>query len=322
MVETRLSAELRPQILFAFERRYPGAGRFSLQALPNGGLVLVDAQDHEMTHATLPFVGDGRADIVRLSYSWDSDTGFARLTLERPETDLVHSVDVEGPKPVSLEDLRLALEHNIRCDIGEAVSFVAVSDRVEPVGPMPGLTGEIPITTTVGEKPVADLRRGDLVITDRGDTVPVLQVVRRMVPAHGSFRPIRLRAPFFGLKRDISVAPQQRLVMDGTQVEYMFGCEAVLVPARHLVNQRSAFVAKGPDLVTYYHLLLPGHEVLMAYGCQLESLYVGRLRRKPDALAQSVLAGFDRARLPEHAKPVWPVLKPFEAVTLVTTHAA
>lgn len=322
LIETRLSAEMRPQILFAFERTRPGPGRFSLQALPNGGLVLVDAQGHEMTHGTLPFVSDGRLDVLRLTYSWDVNAGWARLTLERPESELIQTVEISEPRPISVDDLRLALEHDIRCDIGEAVSFVAVSDEIEPVGPMPGLTADVPITTMQGEKRAAEIVRGDLVVTDGGDVVPVLQVVKRMVPAHGSFRPIRLRAPYFGLKRDIAVAPQARLVMHGTQVEYMFGREAVLVPARHLVNESSAFVAKGPDLVTYHHLLLPGHEVLMAHECPLESLYIGRLRRKPEALASSVLAGFDRARLPEHAKPVWPVLKPFEAITLVTMHAA
>jgi hypothetical protein len=74
--------------------------------------------------------------------------------------------------------------------------------------------------------------------------------------------------------------------------------------------------------VTYHHLLLPGHEVVMAAGCPLESLYVGRLRRRPGAMARSVLATFDRSRLPEHAKPVWPVLKPFEAITLAMNRAA
>jgi hypothetical protein len=102
----------------------------------------------------------------------------------------------------------------------------------------------------------------------------------------------------------------------------MFGREAVLVPARHLINGVSAFHAQGPDQITYHQLLLPDHEVLMVAGCPMESLFIGRLRRKPIPLASSLLAGLDRNSLPEHAKPIWPVLKSFEAITLAMSRAA
>ena len=322
IVETRVSAETRPQTLLAFQRTWPVRGQFSLQALPRGGIVLVDAHGDDICHATLPFNSDGRLDILRLTYSWDAAQNWARLTLERPESDHVHTVTLNSALAMPLDDLKAVFAHGCNYEMDEEVLFLALSDRIEPVGPLPALTAQVPIMTDRGERPAGSIRRGDVVITDEGGQVPVLQVVRRTVPARGSFRPIRLRAPYFKLSRDIVVSPQQRLVMHGSEVEYMFGREAVLVPARHLVNDRSAFVANGPDLVTYHHLLLPGHEAVLAAGCSLESLYIGRLRRKPEAIEASVLAEFDRNRLPEHAKPVWPVLKPFEAVTLATVRAA
>jgi len=322
VVETRISAETRPQTLLAFRRTWPMPGLFSIQALPQGGLVLVDAQGDDICHATLPMEGDGRLDILRLTYSWDSTEGWARLTLERPESDHVHTVEMDATLPLPIDDLNAVFAHGCNFEVDEEVMFLALSDKIEPVGPLPALTAQVPIPTDRGERPVGEIRRGDIVVTDDGQRVPVLQVVKRTVPARGSFRPIRLRAPYFKLTRDIVVSPQQRLVMHGSEVEYMFGREAVLVPTRHLVNDRSAFQAKGPDLVTYHHLLLPGHEAVLAAGCALESLYVGRLRRKPEAVAASLLAPFDRNRLPEHAKPIWPVLKPFEAVTLATNRAA
>lgn len=322
IVETRISAETRPQTLLGFERTWPKTGRFCLQALPMGSVVLVDAQGDDICHATLPFEADGRLDVLRITYSWDAGQNWARLTLERPETDHVHSVTLSAALPFPFDDLNAVFAFGCNCEMDEEVLFAAISDQVEPIGPAPALTAQVPILTEKGEVPAGSIRRGDIVVTDAGDTVPVLQVVRRTVPARGSFRPIRLRAPYFNLNRDVVVSPQQRLVMQGSQVEYMFGREAVLVPARHLVNDRSAFVAKGPDLVTYHHLLLPGHDVILAAGCAIESLYIGRLRRRPDTLASSVLHAFDRNRLPEHPKPIWPVLKPFEAVTLAMTRAA
>ncbi|MBU3259119.1 Hint domain-containing protein [Roseovarius sp. PS-C2] len=322
LLETKLSPDGRPQTLLSFQRNYPWPGSFCLRALPCGGIILVETQGEDIRHATLPHQPDGRMDTVRLTYSWDAPARWGQLTLERPESGSLHSVDLPPPHPMLMAEIAAVTTDPERRVMDRDVDFFAVSDRIEPVGPMPTLTSQVPIATTMGERKAGELRRGDVVRTEHGQTVPVLRSVSRTVPALGSFRPVRLRAPYFGLRRDIVVAPQQRLVIGGSQVEYMFGREAVLVPAQYLVNGVSALYANGPELVTYHHLLLPGHEAIIAAGCAVESLYVGRLRRKPEQLARSVLAQADRARLPEHAKPVWPVLKPFEAITLALERAA
>jgi len=322
VVEARLAPEARPQTLLAFQRSHPWPGRFALQALPGGSVVLIEAQGNDTRTAVLPCPYDDRADIVRLSYSWDAPAGLGRLAVERTQPGSSHSVELCDARPMPRDDLRAVMRPRGPREIDRDVIFAALSDSIEPTGPTPGLTAHTPVLTHLGERPIAHLRRGDVVITDGGEHVPVLQVVRRTVPARGSFRPIRLRAGYFGLTRDIVVAPHQKLVMRGSDVEYMFGSEAVLVPARHLLNNLSAHWATGPETVTYHQVLLPGHEVLRAAGAALTSLYIGRLRRAPDVLATSVLAGLPRAHLPEHAQPVWPVLRPFEAITLASSRAA
>lgn len=322
MVEARISPEGRPQTLLAFERSYPWPGSFSLRALPDGSVVMVEAQGADIRSAVLPCPYHDRTDLVRLSYSWDVAARTGRLAIERPDPGSTHIVHIEDPRPMVVSDLReLVMQPQAR-EMDSDVLQVAISDQVEPVGPMPTLTALTPIMTDRGERPIRDLKRGDLVRTDAGDLVPVLHVVRRVMPARGGFQPVRLRAGYFGLSRNLVVAPDQRLVMHGSEVEYMFGREAVLVPARHLVNNISAFYAKGPELVALYQVILPGHEAVLASNCPVESLYLGRIRRKPEHLAASLLAPIDRNRLPEHAKPVWPVLKPFEAVTLATSRVA
>ncbi|MCZ7675169.1 MAG: Hint domain-containing protein [Roseovarius sp.] len=322
MLEARLAPGNRPQTLLAFQRAHPWPGRFSLQALPCGSVVLVEAQGNDTRSTVLPCPYHDRADIVRLSYSWDGPARQGRLAIERAHPGHTHAAALPAARPMAADDLRAIMCHSRGRDLGAEVIFVAVSDRVEPVGPMPGLTADTPVLTHLGNRRVSDIRRGDAVLTDTGEAVPVLQVVRRTVPARGSFRPIRLSAGYFGLGHDIVVAPSQKLVMRGSQVEYTFGREAVLVSARHLVNNVAARWAHGPETVTYHQLLLPGHEAVMAAGCALASLYIGRIRRKPEELAASVLAPFERARLPEHAQPAWPVLKPFEAVTLAAARVA
>jgi hypothetical protein len=111
-------------------------------------------------------------------------------------------------------------------------------------------------------------------------------------------------------------------VIGGSDVEYLFGQESVLVPARHLVNGFAARYEPTGSTITYTHLLLPAHETLSAAGSSFESLYIGRIRRKPDQLDLSLLSQFERNGLPEHGKPVFPILKSFEAITLIGQRAA
>jgi hypothetical protein len=322
MLETRMSPTGKPQILFGFDRVFPWSRAFSIQAIPGGGVSLVHSDHGEVCHAALRWRGTGRADVVRITFSWDAPSGWAQLSLERPEESTVISAQVNRLKPFYIKDLHDAiLSKGDRTFSSDAV-FIALSDEIEPVGPMPTLTLDTPIATPWGYKDLRNLARGDTVITETSGSVPILQRVTRTVPALGSFAPIRLRAPYFGLRQDVIVAPDQRLIIRGSDVEYMFGKEAVLVPARHLVNGFAARYEPTGSTVTYSHLLLAGHETLLVAGSSFESLYIGRIRRKPDQLHASSLASFERNGLPEHGKPVFPILKAFEAITLADQRAA
>jgi hypothetical protein len=317
-----MSPTAKPQVLFAFDRAFPKNRSFSIQAIPGGGVTLVHNDNGEACHATLRWQGSGRADVVRISFSWDTKRNWAQLSLERPEETTVTSLQIAHPNPIYLRDLHDAiLAKGGRTFSNDAV-FVALSDTIEPVGPMPTLTLNMPIATPWGYRQVQHLERGDTVQTATKGAVPVIQRITRTVPALGSFAPIRLRAPYFGLLQDIIVAPDQRLVIRGSDVEYLFGQEAVLVPARHLVNGFAARYEPTDSTITYTHLLLPEHETFSAAGSSFESLYIGRIRRKQEQLNASLLSHFDRNSLPEHGKPVFPILKAFEAVTLADQRAA
>ncbi|UYV37903.1 Hint domain-containing protein [Rhodobacteraceae bacterium D3-12] len=275
-----------------------------------------------MFHTALHHDSQDRADILRITYSWDITKRWGRLAIERPEYERVAAVELANAPALDLEDIRAISTDPRRRHLGEDVLFFAVSDRVEPIGPMPSLTAEVPILCNGHYASAGRLKRGDLVETLEGGLVPVLQVIERTVPARGSFRPVRLRAPYFGLVRDVVVAPDQRLVVGGSEVEYTFGREAVLVPARHLINGISAMAVTGAVTVRYVQAILPRHDSLIAAGCPVESQFVGRIRRKPEQLASSLLAPFERALLPEHARSSHLLVRPFEAITLMQRRAA
>lgn len=322
IIETRLSPDGRPQTLLAYERQHPWQFSLSFQAIPGGGLAVVIVQGDEVFHAALNHDSHDRADLLRVTFSWDGPRRWGRLAIERPEHDKVVSVEVQSPKPLMIDDVRVMAGDPRRRHLDADVVFFAVSDRIEPIGPMPTLTAEVPLLSAGGYVHIGQLERGDMVETLESGMVPVLHRVRRTVPSRGSFRPVRLRAPYFGLLRDVIVAPDQRLVVGGSEVEYLFGREAVLVPARHLVNGISAISLTTGATVTYHQVVLPAHESVIAAGCPVESLYVGRIRRKPEQLDASLLAPINRSLLPEHARSAHLMLRPFEAVTLIQRRAA
>lgn len=322
VVETQISPDGRPQKLLEYRRDTPWKCSLSLQALPGGGVVLVIVQGDDVFHATVNYRAKGRTYVLRIVYSWDAPRRWGRLSVGLPELEQNSFVELEAPKPLMLADIRDMAVKPVFRNVDVDVEFFAVSNEIEPIGPQPALAGFTPILGRDGYVRVDSLRRGDLVRTADRNLVPVLFDLHRTVPARGGFRPVRLRAPYFGLQQDIIVAPYQRLLIEGSQVEYLFGVERVLVPARHLVNGTAAILEHAPVVVTYSHVILPNHETLDAAGTVLESLAIGRIRRKPDLLRQSLLAGIDRSLLPEHAVTAAPVLSPFDALVLADARAA
>lgn len=297
----------------------------SLQVIPDGGLTLVLDQGNGVLHQTVKTSDTGRSETLRLTFSWDSTARSGLLSVEQMDhTDQSSLVQhaVPSPGPLRMSDLRALLCDGPHRYIAPQVSYLAASDSIEPVGPMPTLSGETPVATPNGFRPVGQLERGDLVLTSDGQMVPVLQRLTRTVPARGLFRPLRLRAPYFRLAQDIIVAPTQRLVLSGSDVEYMFGCESVLVEVRHLLGGTSVVAADSTAVASYTQLLLPHHEAVVAAGTVAETLYIGRMRRRREALSTSILAGLDRHRLPEHGQSLFPVLNPFDAITLAGQRAA
>jgi hypothetical protein len=322
LMETRIASDGRPLQLLAYRGAPPWECSLSVQAIPDGGIALVVGLGRDVLHAAARIDGIGAGESLRITYSWDAPARWARLALERVGTGQIAMSDVAAPRPLPLAELRALVADRHMCAMDRHLKYLAISTEIEPIGPMPTMTAHVPVSTPWGNRDVAALKRGDVVTTSDGSLVPVLQTVRRVVPARGAFRPVRLRAPYFGLRQDVIVAPDQRLVLGGSEVEYMFGRERVLVPARHLVNGVSALHVSAGPTITYHDLILPGCEAVQAAGAPLETMFIGRIRRKPVMLKAGLLAGFDRNALPEHALSTYPVLRPFEAIMLAETRAA
>ncbi|UWR76377.1 Hint domain-containing protein [Phaeobacter inhibens] len=271
------------------------------------------------------------SDAARLIYSWDSLLRWGRLALMTGSGGNIATVDISSPPPLRAQDAKTLL--SVLPTTAEACGLRAVSlnSDIVPLTPLAGLIPQTKIATPDGEKSLGLLRRGDLVLTPEGDAVPVLYRLDRRAPAIGHDAPMRLRAPFFGLAEDLLLAPQQRLVISGTDVDYLFGRPDVRLTAEMLQGTAVAAPAKGElytrpggpcPLIELTQLILPRHQRFIAAGTAVESLYLGRLRRKSGAYEASALAHLDRNMIPEHAMDPAPLLRSFDAAVLAERRIA
>ncbi len=123
------------------------------------------------------------------------------------------------------------------------------------------------LLTPNGYKPVQAFAPGDPIITQAGAKKPVRWIGRRVMEitarARNDTRPVIVMPGALGPGipgRAVRLSPAHALFMDG-----------VLVPALHLVNGATILRDRTTGTVTYYHLELDRHDVVMADGMLLET---------------------------------------------------
>ena len=256
---------------------------------------------------------------LRVSYTWDAPRRVSTLTVEYPDERRVHQAIAGNPVPLPLRDVKELVRNGSASEIGQNVRFVASSDKIEPVGLGTGIAAGSTIETAQGPVPIDRLRLGDEVLTAGSGYQPVRWIARRTVPALGGFRPVRIRAPFFGLENDMIAAPDHRVRLELAEAEYMLGDDEVLIPAATLVNGRHAQRDARHRLVTYYQVLLDVHDCLLHDGLWAESLFVGTISRHPTLARSTVLSGMPHSAIPVHRTGSPKLLSPFETRSLAAT---
>ncbi len=123
------------------------------------------------------------------------------------------------------------------------------------------------IATPDGAVAVEDLAEGDLVRTVSGAVQPVRWVGRRHFdcsrhPQPAQVMPVAIAADAFGPglpASTLTLSPEHAVFVDG-----------VLVPVRSLVNGTTIRQALA-EAITYYHIELPRHDVVLAEGLPAET---------------------------------------------------
>ena len=246
-----------------------------------------------------------------VTYAWDAPSRTARLTVSNTGTFHGETVTLSNAPPLFKADLLEMALHVPQTPL----SFMAISDRPEPIGPMPGIDTLTLIDTPTGPKRAGEIKSGDQVETDMGPQT-VLARTSRSLPMAGAFAPVRLHAPFHGLQRHMTVAHHQGFVFGGADVEYAFGGSTVHIPAGLLETRRQPTPEWG--LRSYCQFVLPKPAGIFAQGAILASMNIGRIRRNALERPISLLGALPVELLPDHGDATRHDLPEFAARTLAS----
>lgn len=257
--------------------------------------------------AFLPELGDKALGLIGFGRDWSGPGGLFGLwvsadgALMLRHQDAEHAVQWQTPDGVLRAGHNLALSYQVWTDLSLAILRIEIVEtgqtflhRIEDTPPLPlvagwsdladvfvyaevssvplrpsGLNGFAPGTCLpTGRGPVAvdALHPGDVLMAEDG---PVAILDLRTEPVLPSLRDqmITLRAPYFGLDRDLALLPDQRVVIDAPEVESLLGHPSVLVAARDLAHPSVRGAA--PDTGHLVMLELPRCATLSFGGCRV-----------------------------------------------------
>ena len=154
------------------------------------------------------------------------------------------------------------------------------------------------IQTGDGVRLIEDLREGDTVQTKDNGLQPLRWIGQRRMTGARLFampklRPIRISGGALGVDRpdeDLLVSPEHRMLIKGQVAQNLFNTSEVLVTAKDLINGTTITVDMQVREVTYIHVLLDEHQILLANGLESESFH-------PASAAFASLDQKDRKRL-------------------------
>ncbi|MEO1537099.1 MAG: Hint domain-containing protein [Pseudomonadota bacterium] len=183
--------------------------------------------------------------------------------------------------------------------ISEGIAAPAVPSRIaEAAEGVVCFTPGTLLETPEGFTPVEELVAGDKVVTKDSGAQPILWAGSRNVSgarlyAMPDLRPVRIREGALGGNRpdgDLIVSPDHRMVVSGATAQTLWGEDEVLVAARDLIDGKRVARDLAAKSVTYHHIMLEQHHVLVANGLETESFH-------PDAAALDAIEEDQRLRL-------------------------
>jgi len=290
-----LQGERLPQGLFVLEFAVPvrgsavllqhrsaaGDSLWSVFLDPEAGMMILHRQGAGLRRYVLPGPVPTTVGVARLGFRFDVAWRDWHMQLDILGHDAPMTAAGSDPLPLALDDLAALCAGRGQTQRHPAVLWFGATtgDALPDRAPWIGLGTRV--DTLKGPVPANALRPGDQILTLDDGPVPVLRVTRRALPSAGFFAPVLLRAPFFGAQRDLLTSSDQLVMLSGTQVEYHFGEDEVLVPAAALIDGRRALAEHRRAVTISVALDLGCPALFTADGCVLMSDGADRLTPPP-----------------------------------------
>ncbi|MEC8041386.1 MAG: Hint domain-containing protein [Pseudomonadota bacterium] len=270
--------------------------------------------------------GDGSAGTANTFGGFDNNVD--TFGLGATFTDAVvlgETQTINGPNPATVvidsqnnSSVDMFLEEEASQDdelnhIDETLGLVAFED-----GLIPCFTHGTLIRTQAGEEEVQHLQKGQLLPLWSEGAARVRLVLQRHLSAkdlaaYPNLRPVKITAGALGQglpKRDLWVSPQHRMLVASPVAKRMFGAAEVLVAAIRLTELPGIYVDEWVDCITYVHVVMDQHQVIIAEGSPSETLFTGpeALRAMTPAAREELFQLFPdlaiRRGLPDPARPI------------------
>lgn len=270
LLEFRLPV-LDPTVLIQVQAQ-GGTRAFSVFFDPIGGLSLLQRDGAQIRRHLLPGPMAQRQGIARASFGFDVALRTWNMTFDLPDEGAPQTVHGTDPLPLHVPDIHAlctdapgSKRHAATLWFGLTHRTAGLPDRA----PWIGLN--TPIDTKRGPVRAGLLRPGDLIATVEDGFQPLLNARRRTFPSRGTFAPVVLRSPFFGLNGDILVSSDQLVLISGASVEYLYGEEEALISAASLCDGHVAAKDERRAVTDCVALDLGAPFLITADGCCLMS---------------------------------------------------
>ncbi len=247
--------------------------------------------------ADLFVLSDGGGDDTIRDFDLSQGDQLDSSALSHPDGRPVHADDVVV-QPYGASDAQLVFPNGETLVLqGIAPDDLSTRADIVRLG-IPCFTAGTLLQTTEGARAIEEVRTGSILIGPEGQCHRVrwhgvTRLLADDLAARPAARPIHIAEGTLGFARPTLISPQHGLYVP--QLDR-------LVRARHLVNIAGiqARIARGARQVTYHHILVDGHALVVANGAVCETFYPGR-----EALR--LLPPIQRAALLAAAPPLWGV---------------
>ena len=279
---------LQPTVLLRLDSEGIMPGVFSVFFDPDAGISLLHRRGPEVKRHLLPGPIVQRQGTARLSFGFDTTTEVWSLTYQVLGEGISQSAAGRSVLPVSAMELHRLCVGGPGSQRHPGALWFGLTRKSALPARAPWIGLNTPIDTLRGPVKAGLLRPGDRIATLEDGFQPLVRLTRRTFPSRGSFAPVVLRSPFFGLTSDILVSSDQLVLISGASVEYLFGVEEALISAGSLCDGKVAVKDERRALTDAVAIDLGHPFAITADGCCLMSTFSAQ-----DELPRRALRDFE-----------------------------